>query len=140
MSRDEGWRYDLHYLAAEIKRLHLHPYHPISAAAFKQQVNDINRRIPALSDQQVVFFLMQLLGTLGNGHNFIIPVFGEKGPSKQLPMSFYCFSDGLYVVNASEPYRRWIGYKVEQIGDTSTMKALDLIKAINPRDNEMQQR
>ena len=140
LSRDGGWRYDLHYLAGEIKRLHVHPYHATSAEAFEQKVNDINRRIPELSDKQVVFAFMQLLGTLGNGHNFIIPAFGEKGSFNQLPMQFYWFSDGLYLVNASEPYRQWIGHKVEQIGDMSTLKALGLVKAINPRDNEMQQR
>lgn len=140
LSRDDGWRYDLHYLADEIKRLHVHPYHVTSAAAFEQSVNDINRRIPTLSDQQIVFAFMQLLGTMGNGHNFIITAFGEKGSFQQLPMQFYWFSDGLYVVRASEPYRQWIGYKVNQIGDMPALQALELVKAINPRDNEMQQR
>jgi tetratricopeptide (TPR) repeat protein len=140
LSRDEGWRYDLHYLAGEIKRLHVHPYHATSAAAFEQKVNDINRRIPELSDKQVVFAFMQLLGTLGNGHNLIVPAFGEKGSFDQLPMQFYWFSDGLFVVSASEPYRQWIGHKVERVGDMSALKALELIKTINPRDNEMQQR
>ena len=140
LSRDEGWRHDLHYLAGEIKRLHVHPFHATSAAALEQKVKDIHRGIPELSDQQVVFAFMQLLGTLGNGHNFIIPAFGEKGSFNQLPMQFYWFSDGLFVVNASEPYRQWIGHKVEQVGDMSTLKALELIKTINPRDNEMQQR
>jgi hypothetical protein len=140
LSRDEGWRYDLHYLASEVERLHVHPYHATSAAAFEQKVNDINRRIPDLSDRQVVFAFMQLLGTLGNGHNFIVPAFGEKGSFNQLPMQFYWFSDGLFVVNASESHRQWIGHKVEQIGDMPTLKALELIKTVNPRDNEMQQR
>jgi tetratricopeptide (TPR) repeat protein len=140
LSRDEGWRYDLHYLAGEINRLHVHPFHATSAEAFEQKVNDIHRRIPELSDQQVVFAFMELLGMLGNGHNFIVPAFGEKGSFGQLPMQFYWFSDGLFVVNASEPYRQWIGHKVEQIGDMSTLKALELIKTVNTRDNEMQQR
>jgi tetratricopeptide (TPR) repeat protein len=140
LSRDAGWRYDLHYLAGEIKRLHVHPYHATSAAAFGQKVNDINHRIPELTDKQIVFSFMQLLGMLGNGHNFIVPAFGEKGSFNQLPMQFYWFSDGLFVVRASEPYRQWIGHKVEQVGDTSTLKALELIEAINARDNEMQQR
>ena len=140
LSRDEGWRYDLHYLADEIKRLHVHPYHATSAEAFEQKVSDIDRRIPELSDKQVVFAFMQLLGTLGNGHNFIVPAFGDKGSFYQLPMQFYWFSDGLFVVNASESYRQWVGHKVEKVGDMSALHALELIKTVNPRDNEMQQR
>ena len=91
LSRDEGWRYDLHYLAAEIKRLHVNLYHATSAAAFEQQVNDINNRIPELSDKQVVFAFMRLLGTLGNGHNFIIPAFGEKARLSNCRCSFTGF-------------------------------------------------
>ena len=138
--RDEGWRHDLKYLASEIKRLHVHPFHAISEKEFEKRINDIHRRIPELSDQQVVFNLMQLLGSLGNGHNFIIPAFGEKGSFTQLPMQFYWFSDGLYVVGASDAYKRWIGSRVEKVGDTPVLEALERLKAVNPRDNEMQQR
>ena len=135
LSRDEGWRYDLHYLAGEIERLHVHPYHATSAAAFEQKVSDINRRIPELSDRQVVFAFMQLLGTLGNGHNLIVPAFGEKGSFNQLPMQFYWFSDGLYIVDAQEPYAHLMGSKVTRFGETPAEKALDLVGAINARDN-----
>jgi tetratricopeptide (TPR) repeat protein len=140
LSRDEGWRFDLRYLSAEIKRLHVHPYHATTATAIEKKVSDISRRIPELSDKQIVFAFMQLLGMLGNGHNFIVPAFGEKGSFDQLPMQFYWFSDGLFVVGASEPYRQWIGHKVELFGDTPALKALKLIESVNPRDNEMQQR
>ncbi len=140
LSRDEGWRYDLHYLAGEIKRLHVHPFHATSTKAFEQKVSNLDRSIPELSDQQIVFAFMQVLGMLGNGHNLLIPAYGEKGSFNQLPMQFYWFADGLFVVGASEPYRKWVGYKVEKIGDMSTLKVLELIESINPRDNEMQQR
>ncbi len=140
LTRNAGWRHDLQYLVAEIKRLHVNPFHAISAESFEQKVSDINQRIPELSDKQIVFALMQLLGTMGNGHNFIIPAFGDKGSFNQLPMQFYWFADGLFVVNAIEGYRQWIGHKVELIGNTPALKALALVKSINPRDNEMQQR
>ncbi len=140
LSRDQGWRHDLHYLAAEIKRLHVHPFHSISAERFEKEVEAIHLNIPELSDQQIVFAFMALLGTLGNGHNFIVPAFGEKGSFTQLPMQFYWFSDGLFVVKASEPYQQWVGHKVERIGNMPALKALALTEAVNPRDNEMQQR
>jgi tetratricopeptide (TPR) repeat protein len=140
LTRIEGWRHDLHYLAAEIKRLHIDPFHSISAESFEKKVSDINRRIPQFTDKQIVFAFMQLLGTMGNGHNFIIPAFGEKGSFNQLPMQFYWFADGLFVVGAAEAYKNWIGHKVEKISEIPALKALTLIRSINPRDNEMQQR
>ena len=140
LSRDEAWRQDLIFLTKEIKRLHVNMYHSVSPDVFQNSVDDINARIPSLSDQQVVFEFMRLLALVGNGHNFIVPGFGARGSFSQLPMQFYWFSDGLFVVNASEAYEQWVGYKVEAFGSTPTAVALEKTKAINARDNEMQQR
>jgi hypothetical protein len=140
LSRDDAWRQDLLYLVDEIKRLHVNMYHSVSPEDFQSKISSINKRIPSLTDQQVVFEFMQLLGSVGNGHNFIIPGFGAKGSFSQIPMQFYWFSDGLYVVGANEEYQQWIGSKVEAFGNTPTEQALERTKTINARDNEMQQR
>jgi hypothetical protein len=140
LSRDDAWRQDLLYLVGEIKRLHVYMYHTVSPEDFQSKISSINKRIPSLTDQQVVFEFMQLLSLVGNGHNFIIPGFGAKGSFSQIPMQFYWFSDGLYVVGANEEYQQWIGSKVEAFGNTPTKKALERTKTINARDNEMQQR
>lgn len=140
LSRDDAWRQDLLYLVDEIKRLHVNIYHTVSPENFQGKISSINERIPSLTDQQVVFEFMQLLGSVGNGHNFIIPGFAAKGSFSQIPMQFYWFSDGLYVVGASEEYQQWIGSKVEAFGKTSTAQALERTKSINARDNEMQLR
>ncbi len=140
LSRDEAWRQDLRFLVGEIKRLHVHMYHTLSPEAFQRKVDSIDQQIPSLTDQQVVFEFMLLLGSVGNGHNLIIPGFGAKGSFAQLPMQFYWFSDGLYIVGASEEYREWIGSAVEAFGNTPTEQALAKTASINARDNEMQQR
>jgi tetratricopeptide (TPR) repeat protein len=140
LSRDDAWRQDLHYLSDEIKRLHANMYHSVSAEAFQSNVSNIHKQIPSLTDQQVVFKFMELVGSLGNGHNFIFPVSGAKGSFSQIPIQFYWFSDGLYVVGASKEYQQWIGSKVEAFGNTPAAQALERTKTINPRDNEMQHR
>ncbi|MFT5088880.1 MAG: hypothetical protein ACI8PG_003246 [Planctomycetota bacterium] len=140
LSRDDAWRQDLLYLVDEIKRLHVNMYHTVNPEAFQSKISNINKRIPSLTDQQVVFEFMQLLGSVGNGHNFIIPGLGAKGSFSQIPLQFYWFSDGLYIVGANEEYQQWIGSKVEAFGNTPTEQALERTKTINARDNEMQQR
>ena len=139
LSRDESWRFDLQFLVSEIERLHVHRYHATSEQAFRQQVTSIHEKIPSLTDQQIVFEFMQLVAMLGNGHNFIIPTYNKLGSFTQLPMQFYQFSDGLFIVAAEQNYQHLIGSKVTAIGKTDIFKALDKIKAVNARDNEMQQ-
>ncbi|MCF6437194.1 S41 family peptidase [Pseudoalteromonas sp. MMG022] len=140
MDRNAGWRSDLAYLYDEVQRLHVNPFHSISQADFKAQVDALDKRIPQLSDQQIVFGFMQLIGLLNNGHNILIPAWGEHGNFTQLPVQFYLFKDGLYIVAASDEYQHLIGSKVERIGKLSANKAISKVASINARDNQMQQR
>jgi hypothetical protein len=82
---------------------------------------------------------MKLIGLLGNGHNFIIPAWGKHGNFTQLPFQFYQFTDGLFIVDAHEDYKAYIGFEVTKFGDTPSEEALKMVSEINARDNNMQQ-
>lgn len=139
LSRVQSWQFDLEFLVSEIKRLHVNMYHSISKEKFDEMVINIKDKIPALSDQEIVFELMKLVSALGNGHNFIIPTFNEKGAFSQLPLQFYQFSDGLFIVDTDEKYQHLIASKVVAIGKMDVGKALSKVQLVNARDNEMQQ-
>lgn len=138
LNRDQKWRTDLAFLAAEIKRLHVAMYQNISPQQFAEKVASIDKAIPIMIDQQIIFQFMELIALLGNGHNLLIPAWGEKGNFQQLPFQFYQFSDGLYITKASSDYQQYIGYKVAAFADTPADQALELTKRVNARDNEMQ--
>ncbi|KZY44422.1 hypothetical protein A3733_15655 [Pseudoalteromonas shioyasakiensis] len=138
LNRDQKWRADLAFLVAEIKRLHVAMYQNMSSQQFAEKVAEIDKSIPDLTDQQIVFQFMELIALLGNGHNLLIPAWGKKGNFQQLPFQFYQFSDGLYITKASSDYQQYVGYKVEAFADTPAQQALELTKRVNARDNEMQ--
>lgn len=138
LSRVESWQFDLQFLVSEIKRLHVNMYHTISENNFETMVAIIHKKIPTLSDQQIVFEFMKLLASTGNGHNFIVPAYAKRGSFSQLPLQFYLFSDGLFIVAADEEYRHLVGSKVVSIGNTAVEEALERTKKVNARDNEMQ--
>ena len=138
INRIDGWKADLSYLVSEIKRLHVDPFHHVSEAKFNDKVEEINKQIAELDDQQIIFQFMELLDLLNNGHNFIIPAWGNRGNFSQLPFQFYQFADGLFIVNATDQYKQFIGHKVVKFNSTSAQNALALTDGINPRDNNMQ--
>lgn len=138
LSRVESWRYDLNFLVSEIKRLHINMYHSISEDSFKKMVENINTKIPMLSDHQIVFEFMKLVASTGNGHNFIVPAYAKIGSFNQFPFQFYLFSDGLFIVGADKEYHQLIGSRVVSIGSTELEEALARTKLVNARDNEMQ--
>lgn len=138
ITREEAWSRDLIYLEKRINELLYVHNNAISKTDLSKEILDIKKNIVSLSDEQVVFKIIKLFGTLGSGHNFIIPPSPNKGALKKLPIQFYQFNDGLFIVDAEDGFEKWIGYKVDLIENTTAEAALQKTNAVNARDNDMQ--
>ena len=138
ITREEAWSRDITYLEKRINELRYSPNHAISKSDLSKEIIDIKTNIAPLSDEQIVFKIIKLFGALGSGHNFILPTSPSKGALKKLPVQFYQFSDGLFIVDAEEGFEQWIGYKVDLIENTPVEVALQKTNAVNARDNDMQ--
>jgi hypothetical protein len=146
------WREDLHVLVGQIQKIHPHPFHQVAQPQFEEAVSKLDADIPGLSDHQVEVRLAQLVAMLGEGHSRLsLPGLADpmsdvpditpaKGPSlafHRLPIDLRLFSDGLFVVGATPPYRVLIGSQVTRIGDRSAQAALDAVQPVINRDNDM---
>ena len=138
ITREEAWSRDITYLEKRINELRYSPNQAISKTDLSKEILDIKTTIASLSDEQIIFKIIKLFGALGSGHNFILPTSPNKGALKKLPVQFYQFNDGLFIVDAEEGLEQWIGYKVESIENTPIEAALQKTNAVNARDNDMQ--
>jgi tetratricopeptide (TPR) repeat protein len=138
ITREEAWSRDLTYLENRINELLYVPNQAISQTDLSKEILAIKTNIVSLTDEQIVFKIMKLFGALGSGHNIIIPTSPNKGALKKLPVQFYQFNDGLFIVDAEKGFEKWIGYKVDLIENTAAEAALQKTNAINARDNDMQ--
>ncbi len=138
LTRKEAWRLDIDYLAKRVNELHYMPYHHTSKVDFDKLISELKLNIDSISDEQIVVEIMKVIGSLGNGHNLIVPTSPKTGALQRLPVQFYQFDDGLFIVNAEEQFRQWIGYKVQYIEGTAVEKALKKTNMVNARDNNMQ--
>ena len=138
LTRKEAWISDLEYLEKRINELHYNPYHLISKATFDKSISKLKSNIGALSEEEIVVELMKIFGGLGNGHNLIIPTTLKSVSIKRLPVQFYQFDDGIFVVDAEEDFKQWIGYELKSIGSILAEEALQITNAVNARDNDMQ--
>lgn len=138
ITREESWSKDILYLEKRINELHYSPYHSISKTELSKEILNLKTNITSLSDEQIIVELMKIVGSLGNGHNLIIPTSPNKGALKKLPVQFYQFNDGLFIVDAEKGHEQWIGYKVELIENTPIEVALQKTNTVNAKDNDMQ--
>jgi tetratricopeptide (TPR) repeat protein len=136
MSRDDGWRYDLTFLAREIKRLAYAPFAIQTEAEFDQAVAELHGAIPSLSDAQIVVGMMKLVRHLDDGHAGVSWPADDKEASRILPVDFYLFAEGLYVIAAAPGCEHLLGAKVEKIGGLGIEEAMAALDPVIARDNE----
>lgn len=138
ISREIAWEKDLRYLEKRIKELQHPNKKALIKTDFSKSIQDIISNTSTLSDEQIVVEVMKVVGSLGSGHNLVLPTTPKIGALKKLPVQFYQFSDGLFIVDAEEGYEQWIGYEVISIENTPVEEALVKTNVVNARDNDMQ--
>jgi len=138
LTRDEGWRADVALLAREIKRLAYAPFALAGEEEFDLSVAALDLEIPGLTDAQILVGMMKLVRHLDDGHAGVRPPEGDNELSRLLPLDFFLFPEGLYVVGAGPGYEDLLGARVERIGRLSTGEAVAALDPVIVRDNEQQ--
>jgi tetratricopeptide (TPR) repeat protein len=138
IARDEGWRVDLYHLVQEAQRLHVGPERPAFSQAFLSAAQELHRLIPSLTNAQIYVGLQRLLVKLGDGHSSLVPSAADLAQLHMLPLDFYLFQDGLFVINGMGEAGQWVGWQVLRLGDLPVEIALHSLEAYVPADNDMQ--
>lgn len=136
--RVEGWSSDVDTLLTEVRRQHYlfreegRPLPAEMVAAARR----LHPEIPRFSDERMLAELQRLAVFAGDGHTYVLPFGAERVHSRRLPLRFYLFSDGLFVIDAAPGQERWIGSRVVRLGDISAAEAMTRVKELVSRDNE----
>jgi tetratricopeptide (TPR) repeat protein len=138
LSRDQGWRADLSFFARELKRRAHAPFAVVSEQDFDAAVADLARRVPELTDAQLIVGLYALLRPLGDGHARARPPEDREDLALALPVKFYLFPEGVFVTAAAPEYRGLLGARVLGYGGRPIHEVLAEINPLLPRDNDQQ--
>lgn len=134
--RDAKWRFDLAVLADEARRMHRNLYHTTTPEAFEAAIESLEQQIPELTDEQILIGMQRIIASISDGHSHV-RLSNNQLAVRTIPLQFYLFSDGLYVIDAIEEYKEWIGSRVMKFGDTDTADAIEAVQPIVSRDNPM---
>jgi hypothetical protein len=138
--RDDSWRSDLDFLVQEARRVHADPERPAFSPRFEAQAQELREAIPELSNDQILTRMMRLLAFLNDGHT---AVYGP-GPDTKLeferrvlPLKFYSFPGGLYIVDGTGEGADHAGSRVLRFGELSAEEVLRRMSEYRGVDNEM---
>ena len=138
MTRDEGWRFDLALLAREVKRKGYAPgvARQFSKAEFDAAVGKLNGEIPKLTDSQILIELMKLMRKLGDGHTGILGRLDNAEAALAVPLQFYLFKEGLFVIAADPQHKDLLGAQVLRFGDSTVTQVMKALDPLMSRDND----
>jgi hypothetical protein len=138
MTRDEGWRYDLALLAREVKRKGYVPgvARSFSKAEFDAAVSRLNSDIPKLTDSQVLIELMKLMRKLNDGHTGILGRLENAEAALAVPLQFYLFKEGLFIIGADPDHKELLGAQVLRFGDSTVPQIMQALDPLIQRDND----
>lgn len=140
LSRNSGLRADLDYLVAEARRMHADPARPAHTAQFAELAQQLRDTIPSLTDLEVYGGFMRLLAFLDDGHTAIYAP-ADDSPldinPKLLPLKFYRFEEGVYVVDGAPEWQQLAGRRVVRIGKLAIGEILQRMSEYRGGDNSM---
>src|SRR5262249_22261846 len=92
---------------------------------------------PKLGFERVKARLARLVAMVGDGHTTLRALAEGEQTLQRIPLHFYLFPDGLYVIGTVEAQRDLLGTKVLKIGALDTPAVLEKLHAYCSVDNEM---
>jgi hypothetical protein len=95
----------------------------------------LSRNVPRYSDERILAEFAHLASFAGDGHTYILPFGSRRAAAHMLPLRFFIFSDGVYVIDAFPGYERWIGSRLVRVGDSPAEVVVDRMRGALSADN-----
>ena len=134
------WRTDLKYLQQVVHSKYSNLFQKVTATQFDSAVAALDKRIGTLNDIQMNIEMAKLIAMFQVGHTNVRMGSGSGNNVNfwvhPLPVTFYPFSDGLYIKSIHSQYKDAIGGKVTRIGKTDIATALEKIRPAIAFENE----
>lgn len=138
MSREEGWRTDIDYLVSEIKRVnHLYRKQPLPEELTARQ-RALKRDVGKLTDEEIFLGMGRMLSPLKQGH-VSLAIFPEttRLAVRTIPLQFYAFPEGIFVVRSDEKNADLVGAEVLRVEDAPPGELVKRIEEHASVENEM---
>jgi hypothetical protein len=120
-TRYEKWIADIDYFEKEFVDKSK-TYSPDSAESCKTALKKLKLQIDSLDDNKIILEISRCIAMANNGHTKI-----DLNWMKKIPLRFYWFSDGLFVIKASIENAKFLGAKVLMIDSIDIEKVQNIL-------------
>ena len=135
LTRTQGWLYDLELMQREIDRKAVkgEQYDPVM---IKTEIDDLKKKITRLSDNEIILEIIRIMRKMNDGHSWAMPPFEHPDFKMTLPLLFYQFREGLYVIAGDPKYKDLLGSQVIEYAGIPVEKFTPIFDPYIMRDNQ----
>jgi len=135
-----NWLTDIKYLAEMLKLTHYDPFFKVDEQDWDRKIEQFKKDIPSLSNNQILVRIKQFLSQMGDGHTDLRESSTYKSifPHNRTPFYTGLFSDGCYILRATDEYKELLGAKIIKINNIDFDSVFAQISSIISQDNENQ--
>ncbi len=141
MTREQGWRADLDFMLAEIRRINPHYHVGELPAPLMTVYRELYDNVGSLSDEQMYAGFARLLGGLGQNHTQMWGGWFEGPPPRMpalhyLPIQYYLFPEGVFIVGGADA--SLIGARLLSVDGMAAAEVLTRIRATQSARTEIE--
>lgn len=128
---EEKWIQDIDYLKENLKKNHKNLFAYTDEQSFNQKIADLKKIINQLDYEEMKVEISRVVASIKDAHtSFIFPA------KRFIPLKFYCFDEGIYIIDTTKEYENLIFKRVIAIEDMSIELVLKELKSIISFENQ----
>lgn len=128
---EEKWIEDINYLRDNLIEKHKNLFFKVSKSEFEGKIQHLKSIINELDFDEMKVELSRVVAAIGDAHTSI-----AFPANAYLPIKFYWFEDGVYIIEATEKYKDLVCQKVIAIEGVEIERVIEELKEIISHENE----
>ena len=128
---EEKWLEDIEFLKEDLIEKHKNLFFNISRKEFDSRIDKLKSMIGDLDYEEIKIEISRVVASIGDAHTSV-----AFPANKYLPIKFYWFEDGIYIIRTSEAYKNLLFKKVIAIEDIKIDEILHELSEIISFENE----
>lgn len=128
---EEKWIEDIDYLKDSLIRKHANLFANITKEEFNHNIETLKNIVNELDYEEMKVEISKIVASVKDAHTAVI------FPSKRyIPLKFYWFEEGIYIINTTEKYKDLLFKKVIAIENIKIEKVIDELSEVISYENQ----
>lgn len=129
--RNELLKADINFFGKQLTDKHKNPFHNITKEEFDANLDTLISKVGELTNIQVFVEMNKIIASLGDAHTGI-----NYWDGFFYPLRFYCFNEGIYIIDADKSLEDILYTKVKKINGVDINIIIEQLKILIPHENE----